>query len=196
MTNWRSAEIRAGARFGSGMRETEDDLRTLSRLLDESYASAGEHLRSIFTPERRMSAEEVVRTLRGVFVLHLGTVTSSGQPRVAPIDGLFLRGRLWFGVPPGAVRIAHLRARPSVSACYTLGEELCVIVHGTAREIREGEPTYAEYETYGREAYGAEIWDYWSKEHYRDRQGTDFTAWIDADRMYATAMRREAIPAQ
>lgn len=48
------------------MHETPDDLRELQRVLDESYARAGEHLRSIFTPERRMSAEEVVRTLRGL----------------------------------------------------------------------------------------------------------------------------------
>lgn len=178
----------------SVMHETEQDLVDLERLLDESYGRAGEHLRSIFTPERRMTAAEVVRTLNGLFVFQLATVTSAGEPRVAPIDGLFLRGKLWFGAPPGATRIAHLRARPKVSASYAIGEDLCVLVHGSAREVRQSEPAYAQYEAWGREAYGAKIWDYWSKEHYRDRKGTSFTAWIDADRMYASAMRREAIP--
>ncbi len=57
------------------MHETAEDLRELQRVLDASYARAGEHLRSIFRPERRLSAEDVVGVLRGVFVLHLATVT-------------------------------------------------------------------------------------------------------------------------
>jgi hypothetical protein len=143
------------------MHESREDLLELQRILDESYACAGEHLRSIFTPERRLSVEQVVRALQGVFVLHLATVTASGAPLVAPIDGLFYRGRVWFGVPPGAVRIQHLRARPQVSAVHSVGEELCIIVHGAA-------------------------WGYWA-ERYRDREGTGFTAWIEPRRMYAMA---------
>lgn len=169
------------------MHETPDDLRELQRVLDESYAAAGLHLRSIFQPERRMSAEQVVRALRGVFLLHLATVTAACEPMVAPIDGLFYRGRLWFGFPPGAVRIRHLRARPQVSAVYTLGEDLCVIAHGTAREVVSSDPEHAHFERYGREVYGA-AWDYWV-DHYKDREGSDFTAWIEPRRMYAALMR-------
>jgi hypothetical protein len=173
------------------MHETDDDLRELQRVLDESYAAAGEHMRSIFTPERRMAAEEVVRTLRGVFLLHLATVTAAAEPFVAPIDGLFFRGRLWFGVPPGAVRIRHLRARPQVSATYTQGEDLCVIVHGVAHEIDTLDPEHADFMGYCREVYGA-VWDY-SAERYRDPKGSGCTAWIEPGRLYASAMRREAI---
>ena len=63
----------------------------LQHLLDESYEQAGEHLRSIFTPERRMSAEETAQLLRGVFVLNVATVTAAREPMVAPVDGLFYR---------------------------------------------------------------------------------------------------------
>ena len=45
--------------------ETENDLRELQQLLDRSYADAGEHLRSIFRPEQRMSAEELAALLKG-----------------------------------------------------------------------------------------------------------------------------------
>jgi hypothetical protein len=38
------------------MHETSQDLARLQRLLDESYEKAGEHLRSIITPERRLNA--------------------------------------------------------------------------------------------------------------------------------------------
>ncbi len=174
------------------MHETPEDLRRLQRLLDQSYAEAGEHLRSIFTPERRMSADELVRALPGVFVLHLGTVTASAEPIVAPIDGMFYRGRLWFGFPPGAVRIRHVRARPQVSAVYSIGEDLCVIAHGTAREVRPSDPEHAEYEKYGREVYGP-AWDYWA-DHYSDRQGSGLTACIEPRRMYAALMRPEVLP--
>ncbi len=169
------------------MHESREDLHELQRILDESYACAGEHLRSIFTPERRLSAEQVVRVLQGVFVLHLATATASGTPFVAPIDGLFYRGRLWFGVPPGAVRIKHLRSRPQVSAVHSVGEELCIIVHGTAHEIDTTDPQNEAYLDYCREVYGAAL-DYWAK-RYRDRKGTPFTAWIEPRRMYAMATK-------
>jgi len=164
--------------------ETAEDLARLQLALDESYALAGEHLRSIFTPERRMSAERVVDALRGVFVLHLATVTADCAPILAPIDGLFFRGRLWFGVPPGAVRIGHLRARPQVSACYSVGEQVCVLAHGDACEVAEDSRDYIGYRAYARECYGPELWDYWDR-HYDDRAGRGYTAWIEPRRLYA-----------
>ncbi len=174
------------------MHETAEDLRDLQRALDESYAAAGEHLRSIFRTERRMSAAEVVRVLRGVFVLSLATVTAKGEPMVAPIDGLFYRGRIWFGVPPGALRAVHLRTRPQVSAAYVRGEKLCVIVHGVAREVEASHPMHEPYERYCREAYGPELRDHWA-EQYSGREGRGFTAWIEPRRLYASALVPEAL---
>jgi hypothetical protein len=164
--------------------ETKDDLRNLQRSLDASYAGAGEHIRSIFRPERRMSAEEIVEELRGVFVLHLATVTARAEPRLAPIDGLFFRGHLWFGIPPGAVRQAHVRARPQVSASYSRGEELCILAHGEARVVSEVDPAYAEYLQYAREVYTPALFDHWEA-HYEDRKGETLTAWIEPRRLFA-----------
>lgn len=65
-------------------------------------------------------------------VLNLATVTAAGHPRVGPVDGLFFRGRFYFGSAPDSVRFRHLRARPHVRPAYTVGEELAVIVHGRA----------------------------------------------------------------
>ena len=166
------------------MRETVQDLRDLQQLLDDGYAKAGEHLRSIFRSERRMSAEEIVDELRGVFVLNLATVTKAGEPFLAPLDGLFYRSHFWFGIPPGGLRIRHLRARPSVSANYVQGEDVCIIVHGQAREVASDEPLCATYLEYARETYGPAVWDYWNAA-YEDRAGTGFTAWIEPKRMFA-----------
>ena len=169
------------------MRETPEDLERLEQLLDRSYAAAGEHLRSIFTDARRMSPEQIVRALRGVFVLNLATVDASGAPLVSPIDGLFYRGHFWFGFPAGAARIRHVRARPQVSASYNIGEDLCVLAHGRAHEVEESSAAYAAYLDYAREVYTPEVWDYWQS-RYADRKSRGLTAWIEPRRMYATHM--------
>jgi len=80
------------------MHETNEDLRALQLLLEASYARAGSHLRSIWGPEDRLDADQVRTELTEVEVLNLATVTPSGEPRVAPVDGLF------FGVISGSAR--------------------------------------------------------------------------------------------
>jgi hypothetical protein len=143
------------------MYETAEDLIELTELLDRSHARAGAHLRSIFTPERRIGADELVALLPGVQVLNLATVTRACAPRVAPVDGLFYRGRFWFGSAAASVRFVHLRERPQVSASHTRGEELAVIVHGTAALVDRGDPAHAGFAAYYREVYGFgwEEWD-------------------------------------
>lgn len=121
------------------MHETPEDLREVQALLDRSHAAGGEHLRTVFSDERRLSAAELAERLTGVCVLDLATVTAKGEPRVAPVDGLFFKGRWHFGTAPNAARARHLAARPAVSAAHTRGEELAVVVHGTARRVDVGE---------------------------------------------------------
>jgi hypothetical protein len=117
------------------MHETEDDLARLQNLIDRSYASAGEHLLAIHTPERRLSAEQVAERLTGMSLLALATVTAGGRPIVGPVDGIFYRGAFHFGSSPHSVRFRHIRARPHVSATHLPGEELAVTVHGRAEVL-------------------------------------------------------------
>ena len=114
------------------MHETSADLAALQDLLDRSYASAGLHLRSIITPERRVDAEEVASRLAGMRLLALATVTADGRPLVGPVDGIFFRGSFHFGSSPDSVRFRHIRSRPHVSATHLPGEEFAVTVHGLA----------------------------------------------------------------
>ena len=114
------------------MRETRSDLRRLQGVLDESHERAGSHLRSIITPERRLTAVDLAARLTGMKLLALATVNSRGAPVVGPIDGIFYRGEFWFGTSPSALRIRHIRRNPAVSATHVPGEELAVTVHGTA----------------------------------------------------------------
>jgi uncharacterized pyridoxamine 5'-phosphate oxidase family protein len=122
------------------MHETPEDLAALQSLLDRSYERAGEHLRSIHTPERRLTAEQVAERLTGMCLLALATVTADGRPIVGPVDGVFFRGAFHFGSAPDSLRFRHIRARPQVSATHLPGEELAVTVHGRAEmvEVRGG----------------------------------------------------------
>jgi nitroimidazol reductase NimA-like FMN-containing flavoprotein (pyridoxamine 5'-phosphate oxidase superfamily) len=126
------------------MHETPEDLAALQDLLDRSMAGAGEHLRRIITPERRLDAQQVAERLTGMRLLALATVTADGRPIVGPVDGIFLRGTFHFGSAPDSVRFRHIRARPHVSATHLPGEELAVTVHGRAALVDVNAPEGAE----------------------------------------------------
>jgi len=112
--------------------ETPDDIRALQELLDRSYDRAGPHLRSITTPERRASADDLVQRLTGMCLLVVATVTADCRPIAGPLDGIFYRGAFHFGTAPESVRYRHLLARPQVSATHLPREEFAVNVHGRA----------------------------------------------------------------
>ena len=114
------------------MYETPDDLRALQELLDRSYDAAGPHLRSITSPERRVSAEDLAEQLTGMCLLVVATVTRDCRPIAGPLDGIFYRGAFHFGTAPNSVRYRHLLARPQVSATHLPREEFAVNVHGRA----------------------------------------------------------------
>jgi hypothetical protein len=112
--------------------ETPDDIRALQELLDRSYESAGSHLRSITTPERRVGAEQLLGQLTGMCLLVVATVTADCRPIAGPLDGIFYRGAFHFGTAPESVRYRHLLARPQVTATHLPREEFAVNVHGRA----------------------------------------------------------------
>jgi hypothetical protein len=122
--------------------ETPEDIAALQDLLDRSYEKAGEHLRGIITPERRMTAEQVAERLTGMRLLTLATVTADGRPITGPVDGIFFRGAFHFGSSPRSVRFRHIRRRPQVSATHLPGEEMAVTVHGRAAfaDVSRGSP--------------------------------------------------------
>jgi hypothetical protein len=133
--------------------ETPDDLQALQALLDTSLAQAGPHLASIFGETPPVPAAELVALLDGMQVLDLATVTASGEPRVAPVDGHLYRGRWLFGTATNAARARHLAARPAVSAAHTRGEGPCVITHGYAEAVDLREPAAAPVLAHLRAAY-------------------------------------------
>jgi hypothetical protein len=159
------------------MYETDDDLRALQGLLDASYARAGAHLRSIWGKDSRLDAQGLCAELTGVQVLDLGTVTPRGEPRVAPVDGLFFRGHLWFGSADTSARFRNIRANPAVSGAITRGlETFLVIVHGRAIETDPRGPDASGFADYAREVYDFD----WDAMH-----PTAPYAWIEAQTLLA-----------
>lgn len=144
------------------MHETADDLRALQELLDASYARANAHLRMIWGEDSRLDAGELCAELAGVQVLDLATVTPRGEPRVAPVDGLFYRGSFWFGSADSSARFRNIRANPAVSGAVSRGvETFLVLVHGDAIETDPRGP-----EAEGFAAYPRAVYDFdWDAEH-------------------------------
>lgn len=95
-------------------------------------------------------------------VMALATTTARGEPRVGPVDGLFYRGRVYFGSGADSLRFRHLRARPAVSASVIDGERLQITMHGTAQEVV---PTQEpELEDFLVSVYGQQAWESWMRD--------------------------------
>ena len=147
------------------MHETPSEILRLQQLLDESAATAGSHLRSIVTDERRLGAEELCRRLMGMRLLAVATVTARGRPLAGPVDGYLIHGSFWFSSAKNSVRMRHLASRPAVSATHLPGEELAVTVHGRAELFELSGPAGAAL----RQAM---------LDHYLPLQGSAFEEWL------------------
>jgi nitroimidazol reductase NimA-like FMN-containing flavoprotein (pyridoxamine 5'-phosphate oxidase superfamily) len=162
------------------MFETPQDLTRLQTLLDASMASAGPHLSSIITDERRLSATELTERLQGMRLLVLATVTADGRPLVGPVDGYFLHGTFWFSSGTDSVRMRHLAARPAVSASHLPGEDLAVTVHGRAEIVRMKDPACAGL----RRAM---------LDEYLPKEGPSFEEWLDNSTAMGARIQPEKI---
>ncbi len=163
------------------MHETAADLQLLQALLDESISNASPFLRRSFgMPERSMSAQQLVDHLQGSVTVALATVTAGGEPRVAPINALFVRGSFCVPTVAEAARTRHLSRRPGVSLTYFEGTALAVIVHGLAMIIGDDHPEFAELD---------EIQTHAGRQSPREWQGHAVFLKVEAARMYTYAGR-------
>jgi hypothetical protein len=169
------------------MHETTDDLDRLQSLLDASYEAAGEHLREVITPERRLSARDLAAELTGMRLLVVATVTRDGRPISGPLDSIFHRGRFYAGSSPHAVRFRHLEQRPWVSATHLPGEALSVTVHGRATRIDVAAPEHADVRRSLLDVYVPRYGPEW--EQFLD-SGPVYIR-IDPDRMFTFSMPEE-----
>ena len=126
------------------MRETDEEIAALQRLLDESHGASTSHLREIINDQRRLTAHDLVALLTGMKVLSVATVTKSGEPRISALDGHFLHATWTFGTAGRAAKAKHLESRPAVSVAHIDGEAMAVFAHGRAEQMRESDPDWDE----------------------------------------------------
>src|SRR2546421_9787362 len=135
------------------MRETQEDIERLQALLDNSIERAGTFLRRSFQmPEHSLTAQQLIDCWLDVQTVALATVTTRGEPRVAPIGSLLYRGDIYIPTVATAARTRHVMKRPAVSLTLFRvvcgqGEqknELAIIVHGSAAILS---PDHADFAT-------------------------------------------------
>jgi hypothetical protein len=154
------------------MYETPDDLQAMQRVLDESFAGAGPHLREVIPPDRRLDAASLAARLDGMKLLVLATVTSDGRPIAGPVDGIFYRGRFYFGSSPESIRFRHIRRQPAVSATHLDGEQFSLTVHGVAEMV---DLKSAEHAGFRRALLDI----------YTPRYGAEWETFVDSGPVYA-----------
>lgn len=137
------------------MDETDDDLLRLLEMLYRTLARANPHLASIVSPERRLSARQVVCCLQGTKHVAFATVNERGEPRVAPLDGVFVRGSFTVSTGARAARLRHLRVNPACSAVHMDGDVVGIAVNDRARILEEGDAGVAEIDAVWSEIYGS-----------------------------------------
>jgi hypothetical protein len=137
------------------MRETPAEIEALQSLLDASHARSTDHLRSIITSDRVLSARDLVALLTGMKVLAVATVTARGEPRISAMDGHFLHGTWTFGTSETSAKARHLRARPQVSVAHVDNEELAVFSHGRATELTASDDGFDEVVDHWTGYYGS-----------------------------------------
>ena len=167
------------------MFETDDDVRELQALIDRTFARANPHLAKIVKPERRLTARQVVRYLQGTKHVAFGTVNERGEPRVAPLDGVFISGRFTVSTGGRAARLRHLRANPACSAAHMDGDTIGIVVHGRATIIGRDDEGVEEIEPVWRDIYGSSPFE-WG-------EGVVFMR-IEPSSMWAYAFHRENFP--
>jgi uncharacterized pyridoxamine 5'-phosphate oxidase family protein len=167
------------------MFESDDDIRDLQALIDRTFAKANPHLAEIVKPERRLNARQVVRYLEGTKHVAFATVNERGEPRVAPLDGVFIRARFTVSTGDQAARLRHLRVNSACSAAHMDGDTIGIVVHGHATIVGRGDGGVDEIEPVWRDIYGSSPFE-WG-------EGVVFMR-IDPTSMWAYAFHPEKFP--
>jgi hypothetical protein len=134
------------------MSDTSDSPDALDRLLQASIDSAGAYLRESFEmPEHSLNAGQVSALFDRARTVALATVTSRGDPRVAPVEAFLHRASFCMPTVAGAARSRHLARNPASSlTCFE--KDWAVLAHGKSTIVREGDAEFAELERRAEEA--------------------------------------------
>jgi Pyridoxamine 5'-phosphate oxidase len=149
------------------MRETPEEVAELQALIDLTMAKVNPHFEAIVTRKRRLTAQQVCAHLQGTRIVAFATVNQKGEPRVSPLDSLFLHGRFTLSTGLAATRIGHLRANPACSAVYLEGDMVAVVVNGTVEWLEREHPDHDEIHGAWTAQYGSDPYTWGSVAFFR-----------------------------
>jgi hypothetical protein len=169
----------------SELHETPEDRSSLERLITSSNENAGTFLRSSFDiPDLSLTADQLIVRLHGAVTLVLGTVTSDGRPRIAPVIALFYRGQFYIPSVDDALRTRHVRNNSAVSLSLYEGNDFAIIVHGTAHIIDSDAPEFDRLVELQIEHAGSDVRTW----------GKPVFIRVDAERLYSFARFPDQFP--
>ena len=93
------------------MFETDQEVERLQSMFDAHLSRANPHMTNIVTPERRLTARQVVAYLQGTKHVAFATVTSEGEPRVSPLEG------------PGELRLVAIHGARRFNTEWLAGDD-------------------------------------------------------------------------
>jgi hypothetical protein len=167
------------------MFETDAEIAELQTLLDAHAARANPHMRSIVSSDRVLNARQVVRYLQGTKHVAFATVNSRGEPRVSPLDSLFIHGRFTLSTGGAAAKLRHLRRNPACGAVHFVGDDVAVAVSGRAEFIPRDHPDHDEIHAAWTRQYGSDPYSW----------GEGIVFWrIEPESMWAYAPKPSEFP--
>src|SRR5260370_30282994 len=112
------------------MRETQEDIERLQGLLDSSIERAGAFLRRSFQmPEHSLTAQQLIDCWLDVQTVALATVTTRGEPRIAPIGSLLYPGDIYIPTVATAPPTPHVIKPPPPTLTLFPETQPAICVH-------------------------------------------------------------------
>lgn len=141
---------------GLVMRETAADIEFLQRLMDETLVDITPHMASIVTADKRLRASQVVHYLEGIKYVAFGSVTPAGEPRVSPLDSVFVHGRFTLSTDSSAARVTNLRRNPACSLVHMVDDTIAIVVHGQVQWITRDDADHGEIHSVWTSVYDSD----------------------------------------
>jgi len=139
------------------MHETKEELDRLQQLLDRSMEGASAYTRSIFKDEHRLSARQLSTYYQGVKQAAVATINSKGEPRVSPLDSVFVHGKFSLSTDLNSLRARHLKKRSQLSLTHFASADPVIIAHGSAHFISQDHADFSNLDSEWVKEYGYSI---------------------------------------
>jgi hypothetical protein len=142
------------------MNDTSESLVVLDRLLQASIDHAGPYSRESFEmPEHSLSVSQLSALFDRARTVALATVSSRGDPRVAPVEAFLHGASFCMPTVAGAALSRHVMGNPASSmTCFE--KDWAVLAHGTSTIVRAADAEFPELDRRAQQAGLSSVLDW------------------------------------